>query len=355
MPVTVRIRDAEGGKGQQAFSGTQLKLIVSGQSMKKTLIEAAFSTVCIPIWQLLVLTTVIGLVLPIATVQSAPAHTAAIMPLDDRLLAKMYEYQTQKDDCKHLNDRLRVVSVSYYGFDRKIHHNGRIIVADIVANSVQTIFNELLKIKFPIGGVDPFKGARLDRVGNDLGVLLDDDYNFAGSFSCRKMLGNGGASIHSLGLAIDINLLQNPCIEIDPDKKVIKRVIPKDGIFHLNRDRIRPGKAVHEGVIDATIIDIFRRNGFNIWGGHWDTPLDYHHFQLPNQLARLLLQMKKADAAELFQLHLKLLKTADYGKDGKDIVDRISEVLKSDPVEKYKANRAAFMKAAHAAVKRSAR
>lgn len=281
---------------------------------------------------------------------AAPLQSAAIMPLDETLLAKMYEYQTQKDECKHLNDRLRVVNVRYYGFDRKIYNDGRIIVLDVVAGSVENIFNELLAIEFPLGGVDPFKGVRLDKVGNDRGVLLNDDYNFAGSFSCRKMLGNGGMSIHSMGLAIDVNLLQNPCIEIDADRKTIKRVIPKDGIFHLNRTPVRPGKAVHTGVIDDTIVEIFRKNGFNVWGGHWDTPIDYHHFQLPNQLAKLMMQMDKGDAAELFALHLKLLKADNYGKDGRDIVDFISERLKGNLVEKYLQNRPEFMKVTSDAV-----
>jgi hypothetical protein len=290
-----------------------------------------------------------------STLLAASAQPAAIMPVDEPLLAKMYDYQTQKDECRQLNDRLRVVNVSYYGFDRKIYNDGKIIVLDVVAANVQNIFKELVKIGFPLGGVDPFKGVRLDQVGNDRGVILDDDYNFAGSFSCRKMLGNGAMSIHSMGLAIDINLLQNPCIEIDTERKTIKKVIPKDGVFHLNRTPVRPGKTVHAGIIDETVIEIFRNNGFNVWGGHWDTPIDYHHFQLPNQLAKLIMQMDKGDADELFALHLKLLKVDTYGKDGRDLVDLIIEITKGDPVEKYKNNRLEFMKVAADAVKRHAR
>lgn len=295
------------------------------------------------------LAAIFSLLPAVSTLHAAPPLPVAIMPLDDQLLAKMYEYQTQKDDCKQLNDRLRVVNVSYYGFDGKIYNDGRIIVLDVVASSVQNIFDELLKIEFPLGGVDPFKGVRLDKVGNDLGVILNDDYNFAGSFSCRKMLGKDLMSIHSMGLAVDINLLQNPCIVIDADKKTIKNVIPKDGIFHLNRAPIRPGKAVHAGVIDDRIVEIFRKNGFNVWGGNWDTPLDYHHFQLPNQLAKLIMQLDKGDADELFALHLKLLKSDKYGKDGRDIADLLEEVLKGDLIEKYKKNRPEFMKVASAA------
>jgi hypothetical protein len=287
-----------------------------------------------------------------SAVLAAPSQPATIMPLDEPLLTKMYEYQTQKDDCKHLNNRLRVVNVKYYGFDRTIYNDGKIIVLDVVAANVENIFNELLKIEFPLGGVDPFKGARLDKVGNDRGVILDDNYNFAGSFSCRKMLGKGTMSIHSMGLAIDINLLQNPCIEIDQDRKMIKNVIPKDGIFHLNRDPVRPGKPNHTGVIDATIVKIFRKNGFNIWGGYWDTPVDYHHFQLPNQLAKLIMQMDKEDAEELFKTHLKLLESDDYGKDGEDISDLVQETMKGDLFEKYNKNHPEFMKAVSATAKR---
>ena len=36
------------------------------------------------------------------------------------------------------------------------------------------------------------------------------------------------------------------------------------------------------------VIDVFADNGFFGWGGYWDTPIDYQHFQVNRKLAERL-------------------------------------------------------------------
>ena len=49
------------------------------------------------------------------------------------------------------------------------------------------------------------------------------------------------------------------------------------------------------------IVDLLAKHGFYEWGGYWDTPLDYHHFQLSSSLTELYLVMKPQTAKITFQ------------------------------------------------------
>ena len=91
--------------------------------------------------------------------------------------------------------------------------------------------------------------------------------NNSSCFNFRKIDGSELLSMHSYGLAIDINPVQNPFIQKD-------KISPLDGKSFLNRrDEVA-------GLVEP-IIDIFYKYGFTVWGGRWTTPIDYHHFQVP--------------------------------------------------------------------------
>ena len=81
--------------------------------------------------------------------------------------------------------------------------------------------------------------------------------------------------MHSYGLAIDINPVQNPFIMIDKTSNNIK-VLPGQSVDFLNRHNKQ------EGMVEP-IVEIFRKYGFSEWGGNWNTPIDYHHFQVPRK------------------------------------------------------------------------
>ena len=49
------------------------------------------------------------------------------------------------------------------------------------------------------------------------------------------------------------------------------------GSEFLNRNNKRPGMV-------EDIVHIFKENSFTIWGGDWNSPIDYHHFQIPKNL-----------------------------------------------------------------------
>ncbi|NND35346.1 MAG: M15 family metallopeptidase, partial [Saprospiraceae bacterium] len=78
-------------------------------------------------------------------------------------------------------------------------------------------------------------------------------------------------SSHAYGAAIDINPGQNPYV-LNPDQSDFK-VFPSGGERFLDRGNIRIGMV-------EPIVHIFKKHGFTEWGGEWESPLDYHHFQV---------------------------------------------------------------------------
>ena len=124
----------------------------------------------------------------------------------------------------------------------------------------------------------------------------DDESLAANNTSCfngRKIANSNKWSIHSYGMAIDINPIQNPCLDTEyiEGKKSID-VLPPQGMEYMNRENVRAGMV--ESIIDDatgfTVIDLFKKSGF-IWGGNWNFPIDLHHFQLQTEYAKKLITM----------------------------------------------------------------
>ena len=70
--------------------------------------------------------------------------------------------------------------------------------------------------------------------------------------------------------------MQNPYLVISDTSVKIEPA----GTDYLNRMSERPGKPPRRGMAEA-VVRIFAEDGFLIWGGYWDNPIDYQH--LPGQ------------------------------------------------------------------------
>jgi hypothetical protein len=106
--------------------------------------------------------------------------------------------------------------------------------------------------------------------------------------------------MHAYGLAIDINPLQNPYAKRAGDKLVFS---PPAGVRYANRLNDRPGKAPVPGLAES-VIDVFANEGFLIWGGYWDDPIDYQHFQVSGRLAEQLARLPQPQAQLLFEQYV---------------------------------------------------
>jgi hypothetical protein len=214
--------------------------------------------------------------------------------IDSKLRQDMIKKNIWSKKCPVSLDRLNILRVSYVDFDGIEHHDGSIIVLDVVADHVLSIFKELFDKKFPISSINLIN--QYD--GNDEKSMED---NNTVAFNCRNIANSNFLSMHSYGLAIDINPQQNPYLVTKYDTgKVSIPVYPPLGMVYLNRKNIRAGMV--ETVLDnqETVIDIFYKHGFTIWGGGWNDPVDWHHFQLTVDQAESIINLPYAQALEFF-------------------------------------------------------
>jgi hypothetical protein len=139
---------------------------------------------------------------------------------------------------------------------------GAMIVANKVATQVAAIFEELYNSgKFRIYQmrlIDEFDG--------------DDDKSIAANntsgFNCR-LTDHGGLSKHALGLAIDINPVQNPYREGNV-------TAPEAGRAY-DQPQERRNDIVGLIVDGDVVTRAFGRRGWS-WGGRWKHTVDYQHF-----------------------------------------------------------------------------
>lgn len=157
---------------------------------------------------------------------------------------------------KNIIDNLELVDVEYYGMDKKIHA-GQIMVNKSIAQDIREIFEIIKKEKFPIGKVIPIVKYNW----NDDASMED---NNSSSFCYRNIAGSSSISLHSFGLAVDINPQLNPLIYSDG------KMLPKNGVF----DEKLSGTLLE----NSEIVKAFTDRGFT-WRGHsrhlYD---DRHHF-----------------------------------------------------------------------------
>jgi peptidoglycan LD-endopeptidase CwlK len=156
-------------------------------------------------------------------------------------------------------DQLSMIDVYYYSFYGK-KHQGQIIVNRELEDDVYEIFNFIEKIFFPVEKVIPIVAYQW----NDYNSMVD---NNSSSFNFRVIEGTTKLSMHSLGKAVDINPVQNP-------------VIYPNGVIAPEGAKYRP-KERGTFTEDNAIVQEFLRRGWH-WGGNFDQPKDYHHFEKPD-------------------------------------------------------------------------
>ena len=190
--------------------------------------------------------------------------TFSIEKIPYSLSVSMKSKNIWTSECPVSIESLRLLNITYYDFENKLL-SGQIVAHEKVAKNVISIFEELLKIRFPIKKISLID----DYNGSDQLSMSD---NNSSCFNYRKIANSDIISMHSYGLAIDINPVQNPYIF---DSKIENKleIWPDEGKLYLNRTNQRAGMV-------EQIVTLFAYYGFTVWGGSWNEPLDYHHFQI---------------------------------------------------------------------------
>ena len=161
--------------------------------------------------------------------------------------------------CPVTLDDLRLVSLTYIGFDGRAH-TGTLVVNRSATTAIIGAFRRLYAARFPIRRMVP-----VDAYGGDDFRSIEADNTSA--FNCRPATGSTHWSQHAYGLAVDVNPIENPYM--DDGKSSHPASTP-----YLDRARVRPGMAVAGG----TLVEAFAAVGWG-WGGSWSGLVqDTQHF-----------------------------------------------------------------------------
>ncbi|MFC7640223.1 M15 family metallopeptidase [Streptosporangium lutulentum] len=163
--------------------------------------------------------------------------------------------------CPVQPDDLRMISMTYWGFDGK-PHDGKLVINKSVADQVVSVFKKLYGQRFPIRQMQPVEAYK----GSDAASMKADNTS---GFNCRRVGTSGSWSQHAYGLAIDVNTRENPYIHPYPGGTVE----PPNGKDYVRRPLDR------QGVINPgdDVVRAFKKIGWG-WGGSWSTEKDYQHF-----------------------------------------------------------------------------
>jgi hypothetical protein len=187
---------------------------------------------------------------------SAPPYRSSVRPLPT-WLRQLMRGSSWHPGCPVGLDALRLVRVTYWGFDRQAHR-GTLVIHRRVADDVARAFGEIYDERFPIRRM-----KLVDRYGADDMRSMKDDNTSA--FNCRYR--NGVCctwSMHAYGKAIDVNPVENPEIWSGG-------ISPPNGAPYADRSVHRRGMIFRNDPVWTAFHAIRWK-----WGGAWTSP-DYQH------------------------------------------------------------------------------
>jgi D-alanyl-D-alanine carboxypeptidase len=208
---------------------------------------------------------VLRLVAFLALVVAAVPFHSSITPLAPSVRQEIKKEGFWHRGCPVRFSDLRLLTVSYRGFDGR-PHTGQLIVNRAAAGPLRRVFHKLYRLRFPIRhmALDDMYSPKRER---------PRDGDVSGSFDCRQAVpspcaggrGTGSWSMHAYGLAVDLNPVENPYVGCGHSRDPSARP-------YLDRSRHRPG------MVTRRVVQAFRSIGWG-WGGAWTgNTKDYMHF-----------------------------------------------------------------------------
>ncbi|MDQ3983461.1 MAG: M15 family metallopeptidase [Actinomycetota bacterium] len=213
-----------------------------------------------PLMSILLVAAVLaaGSGLPARTAESSKGFEAHVSRISPRLKERM-KGKSWRRGCPVPIGRLRLIEVSYHGFDRE-RHMGRLVAHKDAARALVSALRSMYRNEFKIR-----KMYLVDRYdANDRRSMRADNTS---AFNCRKVAGTDRWSEHAYGRAIDINPVENPYVASDGT------VSPRRGERYADRSPRKRGMIAAGG----KTVRAFERAGWG-WGGYWSSAKDYQHF-----------------------------------------------------------------------------
>ncbi|MHB8060506.1 MAG: M15 family metallopeptidase [Gaiellaceae bacterium] len=197
---------------------------------------------------------------PAAGSQAQAPFRSSVSPLGAAFRAQMTSWHK---GCPVQPSELRLVRVSFWGFDGRAH-SGRLIVQRSYVRPVIKALRTLYYKRFPIRRMRPVEAYGSS---DDRSMAADN----TSAFNCRGVAGSSAWSEHAYGRAIDINPLENPEVRRGA-------VSPPGGRAYTDRSKWKKGM-IHSG---DRAVRAFEAVGWK-WGGYWHSLQDYQHFSWNGQ------------------------------------------------------------------------
>lgn len=193
--------------------------------------------------------------------------TAVAIEEGDAVYNRINGRSWQENDHIFLSD-LRYLKVLHYNFSGQIQV-GEMIVNKSIADDVIGIFEELFACGYQIQSmylIDNYWTGDPD--DSDTASI---DENNTSAFCYRPITNGTKLSNHAYGRAIDLNPQQNPYVSYSSGAP---KWYHENASDYIARETGLPHVITHE---DAAFL-IFQKHGFT-WGGDWNNPKDYQHFE----------------------------------------------------------------------------
>lgn len=186
-------------------------------------------------------------------------YTEITNEIKDRIVGKSYPSDVK--NAKIGFEELNYLHILYYDFENEVQE-GEIICNKAIRDDLLEVFQELYEAKYQLCSVrlvDDF----------DANDEMSMEANNTSCFNYREIRDTGVLSRHGLGLAIDINPLNNPCIIGDSYEPLTAgEFVDRSKDFDHKIDE------------DDLAYKLLTEHGF-FWGGSWKSVKDYQHFEIP--------------------------------------------------------------------------
>jgi hypothetical protein len=200
-------------------------------------------------------------------VASIAGFSSSARPLSPSVRADVVSAHEWHAGCPVTLSQLRVLTVTYHGFDGRTH-TGQLVVGEAAVAPLTKVFRRLYELRFPIRHMQ-----LSDTYGPSAGQPADGDVT--ASFECRQAssspctgaanTGTGSWSEHAYGEAVDLNPVENPYVGCGMTRD-------KTALAYLDRTHVR------RGMVTPAVVRAFAEAGWG-WGGSWTgSTKDYMHF-----------------------------------------------------------------------------
>ena len=168
-----------------------------------------------------------------------------------------------KSECTTPRSDLRYLQVLHCNVEGETL-TGELVCHKSIADDLLDIFRKLYEARYPIERM-----VLVDEYDADDEASMAD--NNTSAFNFRRVAGGRTLSLHSQGLAIDINPCYNPYVRWRKGKRLVS---PVNGAAYADRTESFPYKIVKGDLCYR----LFKEHGFT-WGGDWKNSKDYQHFE----------------------------------------------------------------------------